>query len=130
MLFDLIMKKVIYAATPFRIKHLKDGICDFIQRKGHFPLHPLNALPMSRYNYDNFTRDEIMRVCYSMINISDELWIFGIGHGSLDEFKRAKKIEIPTKSFAKQFDPLWRSQSQKEKYHPKYSGIIKEILAS
>ena len=49
---------------------------------------------MSRYNYKNFTREEIMKVCYGMINISDELWIFGVGSGSLDEFEYAKKIII------------------------------------
>jgi hypothetical protein len=124
------MKKIIYAATPFRIENLKDRICDFIQEKGHFPLHPFNTLPMSRYNYDNFTREEIMKVCYGLVNISNELWIFGIGNGSLDEFAKAREINLPTKSFVKQFDPLWKLQSEKEKYHPKYSKAIKEILTT
>ena len=124
------MRKIIYAATPFRIENLKDKICDFIQDKGHFPLHPFNTLPMLRYNYDNFTREEIMKVCYGMIDISDELWIFGIGSGSLDEFEYAKKIIIPTKSFAKQFDPEFTWHSEKKKYHKKHSGILKEILAA
>ncbi len=37
------MVKIIYAATPFRLEHLKNKICDFIQNKGHFPLHPFNT---------------------------------------------------------------------------------------
>ena len=79
------MVKIIYAVTPFRMENLKDKICDFIQDKGYFPLHPFNTLPMLRYNYNNFTREEIMKVCYGMVNIKDELWIFGLGFGSFDE---------------------------------------------
>lgn len=39
------MRKIIYAATPFRMENLTEKICDFIQDKGHFPLHPFNTLP-------------------------------------------------------------------------------------
>ncbi len=122
------MRKVIYAATPFRMKDLKERICDFIQERGHFPLHPFNALPMSRYRYSNFTREEIMRVCYGLVELSDELWIFGLGSGSFDEWLKAKDIEIPRKSFVKVFDPKWEEYSQKVKYKSRYPGLLKEIL--
>ena len=125
------MAKIIYAATPFRMEDKKEEICDFIQNQGHFPLHPFNTLPMSRYNYNNFSREDIMKVCYGMVNISDELWIFGIGSGSLDELTYAKKIQIPTKSFVKQFDPEWEWHSKKQKYFDKgYGKNIKEIPAT
>ena len=124
------MRKFIYAATPFRMENLKEKICDFIQNKGHFPLHPFNTFPMSRYNYDNFTREEIMKVCYGVVKLSDELWIFGLGSGSFDEWLKAKEIEIPRRSFVKEFDPDWEEGSKKEKYGLKYPGLLKEILST
>jgi len=125
------MAKIIYAATPFRMESLKDKICDFIQEQGHFPLHPFNALPMTRYNYRNFKRQDIMRVCYGMITLSDELWIFGLGSGSFDEWLKAGEIIIPRKSFVKQFDPLWQEYSKKEKYQVgRFKGILNEILST
>ncbi len=84
---------------------------------------------MSRHNYDNFERKDIMNVCYGMIKISDELWIFGLGSGSLDEFEYARKIIKPTESFIKQFDPEWEEYSKKEKYHKKYPNTLKEVLS-
>lgn len=123
------MEKIIYAATPFRMENLKEKICDFIQEQGHLPLHPFNTLPMSRYNYENFSREIIMKVCYEMVKISNELWIFGIGTGAFDEYLKAGEIIIPRKSFVKQFDPDWKEHSQKEKYSiGKYKGILNKIL--
>lgn len=85
---------------------------------------------MSRYNYDNFTKEEIMKVCYGLVRLSNELWIFRLGSGSFDEWLKAKEIIIPRKSFVKEFDPLLEEYSKKEKYGLKYPGLLKEILST
>ena len=108
------MKKI-YASTPFRLANKINEICDFIQVQGHFPIHPFNALPLNRYSYDNFNRDDIMDVCYGLVDLSDELWIFGIGSGSLDEIKYAKFLQKPVESYIKQFDSDWEKYSKKYK---------------
>jgi len=72
-----------------------------------------------------------MRLCYGMIILSDELWIFGLGSGSFDEWLKAGEIAIPRKSFVKQFDPLWQEYSKKEKYQVgRFKGILNEILST
>ena len=63
-----------------------------------------------------------------MIKMSNELWIFGLGSGSFDEWLKAKEIKIPRRSFVKEFDPKWEEYSEKEKYKIKYPGLVKEIL--
>ncbi|MDD5651497.1 MAG: hypothetical protein PHF86_13965 [Candidatus Nanoarchaeia archaeon] len=120
------MSKVIYAATPFRMQYLRDKICNFIESKGNFPLHPLLALPYERFNYERHNRETIYRVCFGLVDLSNELWIFGIGTGSLEEWKHAKGK--PRYSFVKQFDPNWEEYIQKEKYNIKYKEILEEIL--
>ncbi len=123
------MSKVIYAATPFRMEYLRDQICNFIESKGHFPLHPLLTLPYERFNYERHDRETIYRVCFGLVDLSDELWIFGIGGGSLKEWLHAKESGKPTSSFVKQFDPHWKEWSTKEKYRTKYATVLEEVLA-
>jgi|SRR3989338_7126284 len=121
------MAKIIYAATPFRLDSSKGSICDFIQLQGHFPIHPFYALPLDRYNYNNFSREEIMKVCYGMINLCDELWIFGLGSGSIDEWKKAGELKLPRRSLVKQFDPKWEEYLRNPK-HARNAEIMREIL--
>ena len=67
------MKKIVYAATPFQLADLTNRICDFIESQNCIPLHPFNALPLERYNYDRYSKNEIYTVCFRLIDISDEL---------------------------------------------------------
>lgn len=122
------MSKIIYAATPFRMQNLADKICDFIEEKGNFPLHPLLAMPYERYNYDRYSRDDIYRICFGLIDLSDELWIFGIGGGSFKEWIYAKEKGKPLKSFVKIFDPKWLEWMKKEKYQTNYKEVLEEVL--
>lgn len=123
------MKKIIYAATPFRMENLTERICDFIERRRHFPLHPLLALPYRRFNYDRYSRDQIYKVCFGLVDLSDELWIFGIGGGSFKEWLRAKEQGKPLRSFVKVFDPKWEEYAYSlEKYQTGYREVLGEVL--
>lgn len=121
--------KIIYAATPFRFSgELIEKICDFIEQTGNFPLHPLLTMPLKRYNYQRYSKDLIYKVCFGMVDLSEEVWIFGIGSGSLKEYQRARNMGKQVRSFVKRFDPNWEEWSQKRKYQKKYGDLVREIL--
>ncbi len=120
---------LIYAATPFRMQNLVEKICDFIESKGHFPVNPLKLMPIERYNYKRHLRENIYTVCFGLVDICPELWIFGIGAGSLKEYLRAKESGKQIRSFVKKFDPYWEESSQKEKYKiGPYKDVVKEVI--
>ena len=122
------MKKIVYAATPFRMENKIGEICDFIEQQGYFPLHPLLALPYDRYNYQRYSRENIYKVCFGLVDLSDELWIFGIGSGSFKEWTRAMEQGKPIKSFIKRFDKNWKEWADKEKYKIQYKNVLDEVL--
>ena len=119
---------LIYGATPFRMVDQTKKIYDFIESKGHFPILPLLLLPPDKVNYQKYRREEIYRICFGLVDICDEVWIFGIGGGSLQEFERAKDSGKPVRSLVKRFDPDWEKRSQKEKYFIKYKKLVDEVL--
>ena len=127
---DVIDGSIIYTATPFRFSDKKiEEICDFVESTGNFPFHPLKAMPLSRYNYDRYSSRVIFEVCFKCVDyVADEVWIFGIGSGSLKEYARAKEQGKPIKSLIKVFDNEWEIYSKKEKYWNVFGEIFKEVL--
>lgn len=121
------MRDIIYAATPIRLQHLTEEICDFIEQSNYIPLHPFFALPYQRYNYDRFTKDEIYHTCFRLIDSCDQLWIFGINSGSLREYQYATSKNMPVQSLIKKLDPNWEEQSKKTKYNL-FGDLIKNVI--
>lgn len=128
---DLINGKIIYAATPFRFSEGKiEEICDYIESCGNLPIHPFRVMPLEIVNYERYTRKLIMRACYGLIGASDEVWIFGIGSGSLEEYAYGKKIGKPVRSLVKAFDDEWEEFSSRRKYRDVFGEIFREVLNS
>lgn len=123
------MRKIVYAATPFRLAHRTDHICDFIESQNCIPLHPFNALPLERYNYDRYSKKEIYKICFKLVDISDELWIFGLGSGSLKEWQRAKERGKHRRVALAYFDLQWKEYAKKEKYKRLYGEALTEVLS-
>ena len=123
---------IVYAATPFRFNDEKiEAICDFIEGTGNFPFHPLKAMPLSRFNYNRYSRRIIYEACFRCVDhISDEVWIFGIGSGSLSEYERAKNLGKRVKSFVERFDEEWEVYSKKRKYKENFGDLVGEVLES
>ena len=129
---DVIDGKIIYTATPFRFSDTQiEKICDFVESTGNFPFHPLKAMPLSRYNYNRYSSRVIFEACFRCVDyVSDEVWIFGVGTGSLKEYVRAKKYGKPVRSFVKVFDPEWDKYSEREKYWDVFGETFREVLDS
>ncbi|HII15971.1 MAG TPA: hypothetical protein HA362_06690 [Nanoarchaeota archaeon] len=106
------MSKLIYCATPSRIVKSNKGmitqIMDLVTNQGYGPLHPFQALPYERYEGGPVGRDKSMEFCLRLVDISDELWMFGISNGTLMEVVRAQGREKPVELKFEGFDPQWK----------------------
>ena len=129
---DRIDGDIIYTATPFRLSdETVERICDYVESCGDFPFHPLKAMPLSRYNYDRYTSRVIFEACFRCVDhVSDGVWIFGIGSGSLKEYVRAREHGKPVRSLVKVFDPEWEEYSNRRKYWDVFGKIFGEVLDS
>jgi len=119
------MEKV-YCAMPFRLKSKKKEIINFVKEHGYEPLHPFDILPPSEFNYDNYPRKNIMEMCFGLIDRCNQLWIFGLASGSIEEWLYARNTGKQTRSFVTKFDGEWKNFS--DRYIKKYGNVIKEIL--
>ncbi len=120
------MSKLIYCATPSRLAGKTGEIMDFVTNKGYAPLHPFQAFPYERFEGNpNIGRKKTMEWCFRTVEISDEVWLFGISDGTLGESQYGLKIGkliVPKL----QFDSQGRSLYQKlgSKYDLKLRKII------
>lgn len=87
-------KKIIFVSHKFsdnpngnRLK--VETICTSILRQGMFALSPLHMF--SFYSNDD-DRDIILAVCRYLIDISDEVWIYGYSTGCIAELSYALSI--------------------------------------
>ena len=81
-----------YASNPKLNKEKVEKIAKYMVRKGITPLSPLHLF--SFYEGDS-NREEIMKICKYLIDIADEVWIYGDSKGCLEELKYAKKKGKP-----------------------------------
>lgn len=79
-----------YANDPEANKQSADNICRYVCRLGYLPLSPLHMFSFID-NENDYIRHQIMKVCYKLINMSDEIWIFGNSEGCQKELKYARK---------------------------------------
>ncbi len=102
------MSKLVYCATPSRLKGKTIEIMDFVTSLGKAPLHPFQALPYERYEGNpKIGREKSMEYCFRLVDICDEFYMFGISRGALDEVNRALKLGKPIEPHF-EFDPDWQ----------------------
>jgi hypothetical protein len=73
-------------------------ICKNLVKQGHIPISPLHLF--SFYD-DDSDRDEIMAICYHLIDCADELWSYGDSEGCRQERDYAECIGIPVRRVSK-----------------------------
>lgn len=89
------MRKRVFISHPFvgneeYNRKAVSSICKEIAEQGYLPLSPLNLFDF--LDEDGDMRDDIMQVCYDLIDISDEVWIYGCSAGCRLEYAYAKSI--------------------------------------
>ena len=71
-----------------------DIICHDLAKQGILPISPLHLFSFME-NDDN--REEILQVCFRLIDICDEVWIYGDSEGCRSEAKYAKSVGKPVR---------------------------------
>ena len=103
--------KLIYCAVPARLIKDESSInkqMDMITKEGNAPLHPFQALPLERYENGPVGKKRTWDFCLRLVEIADELYFFGVSHGTLFELNHALKCKKPIKLLLNEWDPDWK----------------------
>ncbi len=84
-----------YSDNPEENKKKAEQICKLLIKEGMLPISPLHLFSFSE---NDDARSEIMEVCYKLIDISDEVWIYGFSEGCKLEKEYAIKNNKTIKS--------------------------------
>jgi len=94
------MKKKIFISHPYsnnptKNKQSVESICKWLLTQGVVPISPLH---MFSFYEEDVDREVIMDTCKHLINMSDEVWIYGNSSGCMEEmryaFSNGKHIEV------------------------------------
>jgi hypothetical protein len=116
-----------YCALPSRLYHLTEQTYNFVLENKHAPLHPFKAFEQGQAFGDNgiFGRERVIEFALRMVGICDQLYLFGISDGTLQETRKALDLNIPVKLHIERFDLDWRRYYHELK--PKYPFLEKLI---
>lgn len=92
-------KKRVFVCHPYKDnpkinKEKVDIICREITEKGYLPVSPLHLFS---FMDNDDERNDIIELCYELINICDEVWVYGNSDGCRNEKKYAESIGKPVK---------------------------------
>jgi len=122
------MTKLIYCATPSRLKDKLNEIMDFVTDKGYGVFHPFQAFPYERFEGGPVGREKSMEFCFRAVSICDEFWMFGVSKGTLEELTYAIKYNIPVKLFLSEFDENWEKNYQE--FKEQYGDLLRNLNSS
>ena len=84
-----------YKDDPKGNKKRVDTICRELARKGD--ILPISPLHLFSFMEDDLQRESILRVCFGLIDICDEVWIYGDSEGCRREAIYAKSVGKPVR---------------------------------
>jgi len=92
-------KKKIFVCHPYKDnpkinKENVEVICREITNNGYLPVSPLHLF--SFMENDN-ERNDILQLCLEIINICDEVWVYGDSDGCRNEMRYADSINKPVR---------------------------------
>lgn len=90
-----------YAKSPSENKIKVDKVCKYWVKKGVIPLSPLHLF---MFYEDDSKREEIMNICFKLIDIADVVFIYGDSRGCKLERAYAEEIGKPVIIFYKEKD--------------------------
>lgn len=106
--------KLIYCAIPSRISKKSAQIMDYVESKNNAAFNPFSAFPLDRFEFGKIGRKTTIDYCKRVIEICDELWIFGLSEGTIEEMDHAIKTG-KTVNVIKEFDDDWECEKSKFK---------------
>lgn len=90
-----------YISNPELNRKRAEVICKYAIRHGYLPLSPLH---MFSFIPDDTGRVDIMHICFKLIDIADEVWVFGDSKGCRQERAYAERIKKPVRLFYPDID--------------------------
>jgi len=78
-----------YKDDPTGNRKQADRICRELAREGMLPISPLHLFS---FMDNDDKREEILQVCFRLIDICDEVWIYGDSEGCEKEREYARSI--------------------------------------
>jgi hypothetical protein len=85
-----------FADNPEVNRKIVDSICKELVKDGYLPISPIHLFGFME-NDDN--RSDILKVCSDLINLCDEVWVYGWSEGCNLEAGIAEMIGKPVKRF-------------------------------
>lgn len=85
-----------YSDNPEKNLKKVDKICKYWEKKNIIPVSPLHLF--SFYEHDN-AREEIMKICFDLIEICDAIYVYGNSEGCRREREYAEKIGKPVEVY-------------------------------
>ncbi|NGN65528.1 hypothetical protein G5C51_16690 [Streptomyces sp. A7024] len=76
---------LVYVACPSRMASRADEFQNVVVEGGHAPLNPFLAFPYPLFEGGPPGRERTLEWCCRLIDICDEVWLFGISAGTLFE---------------------------------------------
>ena len=82
-----------YSSNPeLRLKQA-DIICKKLKREGYLPISPLHSFSYIEKE-DEVIREEILQVCYGLIDMCDEAWFYKYGDCSMGQLNEMGYCQI------------------------------------
>ena len=105
-----------YADDPTRNKIKVDKVCKYWAKKGIIPISPLHLFS---FYEDDSNRDEIMNVCYKLIDMADVVFVYGDSEGC-----RLEKVYAEKKG-----KPVFVFYGEGKKLVEEKSGVLRRAKA-
>ena len=78
-----------FVSDPEGNRKKVDSICRDLARKGVLPISPLHLFS---FMDNDLQREEILQVCFRLIDSCDEVWVYGESEGCRKEMEYALSI--------------------------------------
>ena len=120
-------RTMVYTAMSKYLFYFRESISKFVLEQNYIPLNPF--LLFNYFLLDTVDRDKIRNANNNLVEISDELWVFGkVSGGVLAEIKLAKEFGKTIKYFkiidSKEIEEISKAEVEFEAGLEIYSGEI------
>src|SRR5436309_2821852 len=99
MIMDERRPALVYTAQSKRFFYCRDAVCEFAFQQGAIPLNPFRAFDY--FLSDRVDRDAVREGNRRLIEVSDEVWVFGdkLADGVIIEIAQAAKYGKPIRYY-------------------------------